>query len=181
MSREHSGGHPTETLFQGKHLTLKRRGAWEFVQRSGASGVVAVVALTAERELVLVEQHRPPVGCSVIELPAGLVGDLLDQPDEAALTAAKRELVEETGFEGDAWREIWAGPVSAGLTDEQVTLFYATGLRRTGEGGGDESEQISVHLVPVSQLRGWLTACQTRGLLVDHKVLSAVLLVERAD
>ena len=61
-----------KSLHKGRFLAMFERGGWEYVDRVGASGVVVILAVTDANELVLVEQHRVPVGASVIELPAGL-------------------------------------------------------------------------------------------------------------
>jgi ADP-ribose pyrophosphatase len=66
------------------------------------------------------------------------------------------------------------GPVSAGLTDETVTLLRATGLTRVTDGGGDESESITVHVVPLAQAQDFLRAAAARGCAIDHKVLTGL-------
>ena len=65
-----------KVLASGKYLRLLAQGHWEFAERVNATGAVVIVALTDEGRLLLVEQYRIPVGCPVIELPAGLVGDV---------------------------------------------------------------------------------------------------------
>ena len=82
------------THFTGRFLSLLERDGWEFASRSNASGVVVLIAVTDMDEIVLVEQFRTPVGSRVIELPAGLVGDV-DDTMETTLVAAARELEEE--------------------------------------------------------------------------------------
>ncbi|MEL6797861.1 MAG: DNA mismatch repair protein MutT, partial [Planctomycetota bacterium] len=72
--KSHEGEADTP-MATGRFLSLVSRNGWEFATRVNARGVVAVVATTEANELVLVEQFRPPVGRSVIEIPAGLVGD----------------------------------------------------------------------------------------------------------
>ncbi|HEX4000846.1 MAG TPA: hypothetical protein VHX65_20025, partial [Pirellulales bacterium] len=69
---------PPKTLASGKYLRLLAQAHWEFAERVNATGAVVIVAMTDERKLLLVEQYRIPVGCRVIELPAGLVGDVPD-------------------------------------------------------------------------------------------------------
>lgn len=157
----------------GRFLALLDDGGWEFCHRTRGTAVVGIVAHTADT-LVLVEQHRPAVGGPVIEIPAGLVGDHDGDEGEAILDAARRELVEETGFTADSWSSILTGPVSAGLTDEQVTLLRATGLTRVATGGGDASESIVVHEVPLAQVAGFLRTAVARGAKVDPKVLVAL-------
>lgn len=163
-----------EIMAEGRFTRLVRRDGWEFVARKNTSGIVIVVAVTEAGELLLVEQHRPPVGCRVVELPAGLAGDIAGQEDEALVTAARRELLEETGYEADAFVHLTAGPLSAGLTTEVVTLFGAAGARRVAAGGGDETEEIDVFAVPLAEVPAWLEARQRGGAMVDPKVYSAL-------
>lgn len=159
-------------LHSGAHLDFVERQGWEFVERR-CSGVVAVVATTGDGELVLIEQYREPVRSRVIELPAGLVGDEGDAGEDSAL-AARRELVEETGFDCDAIRRVGRGPSSAGLTSEVVEFFLATGVRRIEAGGGVGGEEIVVHLVPLSDVRPWLAAREAEGCLVDPKIAAGL-------
>lgn len=156
------------TLHAGRFLELVADERWEFVRRRNATAVVAIVAVTPEDELLLVEQHRRPVGAPVIELPAGLVGD--DDAGEDLLVAAARELVEETGWEPTASRILGRGPSSAGLTSEVVTLVRAEGLRRVSDGGGVAGEDITVHAIPLREIAAWLDERARGGVLIDHKV-----------
>src|ERR1017187_9697315 len=82
-------------LAEGRHLRFVERNGWEFVERKNVTGIAILVALTDWGGVLLVEQHREPVGARVLELPAGLAGD---EGEESAESAANRELVEETGY-----------------------------------------------------------------------------------
>ncbi len=159
-------------LFEGQHLRLVSCGHWEFTQRTKPSGVVCVVAVTDDNELLLVEQFRPPLGARVIELPAGLAGDV-DDADESFETAARRELMEETGYEAADWTRLCDVASSAGLTDEIVTVFRARQLSQTGPGGGDDSEEIQIHTVELEALTDWLAEALQRGRQVDSRVYAA--------
>jgi ADP-ribose pyrophosphatase len=167
-------------LAQGKYLTLVDDGGWEFVTRHRVTGIVVLVAITPERELVLVEQHRAPVGASVIELPAGLVGDIPGHEAESLAVAAHRELVEETGFEAREMRALGAGPIAVGISDEVLTFFEARGLRRVGPGGGDDTEDIEVHVVPLATLETFLEAKRAGGRAVDPKIYAGLYLAGEA-
>lgn len=162
-----------KTLFSGAHLDLVERDTWEFVQRR-CSGVVCVVAVTAEGELVLIEQYREPMRARVIELPAGLVGDDEGDDGEDFAGAARRELIEETGYDCDALEHLGRGPSSSGLTSEIIDFFRAAGLRRVHEGGGVGGEDITTHLVPLPRVREWLAAKEAAGCLVDPKIGAAL-------
>lgn len=167
----------TETLFRGRYLSLLKVDGWEYASRSNASGVVVLVAVTDRDELVLVEQFRIPVNNRVIELPAGLVGDLGDA-DEPLLLAAQRELLEETGFEAGQLEILMSCPSSAGMTDEVITFVRASGLKRVAAGGGDASENITVHLVPLAGVDRWLREKRLAGWPMDPKIFSALYWLE---
>jgi ADP-ribose pyrophosphatase len=160
--------------YQGRFLSLVSQNGWEYATRVGSTGVVAILAVTDDDRVILIEQFRPPVGKSVIEIPAGLAGDIVGSESEAFAEAAQRELLEETGYAAAAMRELQPGPSSAGLTDELITFFEATGLTKEGEGGGDESESITVHEIPRPELRDWLNQQAAAGKLIDPKI-AAVL------
>ncbi|QNN21000.1 NUDIX hydrolase [Planctomycetales bacterium ZRK34] len=99
---------------------------WEHASRRIASGVVAIIAITDDGKIMLVEQYRPPLGRLMIELPAGLAGDLTDAADEDLQTAAERELLEETGYRAARWRQIGDGASSSGLTNNAVQDALST-------------------------------------------------------
>lgn len=162
------------TVLEGKHLRLVKRRGWECVERNRASGIVAVLAVTPGGGVLLVEQFRPPVGRRVIELPAGLAGDIEGAEGEALADAARRELVEETGYEAGRMEWLGEGPASAGLCDEIITFFRAHELRRVAEGGGDADEEIRVHEVPLGALMRWCGERRKEGFLVDYKVYAAL-------
>lgn len=161
------------TRFAGRYLSMLERDNWEFVSRSNASAVVALVAVTADDEIILVEQFRKPVDARVIELPAGLVGDHAD-PDEPILVAAARELEEETGYSAAELEILMALPGSAGMSDEVISFVRARGLTKVGPGGGDDSEDIAVHLVPLKETEKWLKQQYASGKMLDPKVYSAL-------
>lgn len=166
------------SLHRGRYLELVDEGGWEYVRRSNNTGVVVILAITPDAEILLVEQHRPPVGGRVLELPAGLAGDHAGTEDEPMVEAAKRELVEETGYKASTWAHLGQAPVSAGLTSETVTFFFAGGLRKVGAGGGDASEDIEVIAVPLDRLRDLLAAKRAEGVQIDAKIGGALWLAE---
>lgn len=167
---------PIQTLAEGKFLHLLKRGRWEYAARPSTIGAVAVIATTDDDELLLIEQYRVPLGKPCIELPAGLAGDDGD-PGEAATTAARRELFEETGYTAQHITPLVAACTSPGLTNESIELFRATGLTRINEGGGTEHEDITVHRVPVAQLSDWLNQRTAEGTAIDMKTLAAIAML----
>lgn len=166
--------------FRGRFLGIVERAGWEFATRTNASDVAVLVPVTDQGEVVLIEQYRIPVKARVIELPAGLVGDQGD-PDEPVLEAAQRELEEETGYTASRMSLLTQCPSSSGMSDEIVTFFLAEGLRKVGPGGGDDSEEILVHEVPLAEACDWLGARQAEGCMLDPKVYAALLWLERRE
>lgn len=171
----------SETIihYRGRYLNLVERAGWEYSTRSNATAVVVIVAVTNDRRLLLVEQFRRPLEARVIELPAGLVGDHVE-PDESILEAARRELIEETGFAAHSLEPIMDCPSSAGMTDEIVSFIRAGGLERVGPGGGDDSEDIEVHAVPLAEIDGWLEERHRRGIPLDPKIFAALYWLGRS-
>lgn len=165
-------------LYEGEFLRVKRRDHWEFVERVNARAAAVIIAVTAANELLLVEQPRLPVNAPVIELPAGLVGDIAGAEDEPLALAATRELEEETGYRAAEMLPAAAGPPSAGLANEYMAFYVARGLTQVGAGGGDDSEHIVPHAVPLAHIRAWLAARETEGMLVDPKVYAGLYFAE---
>jgi ADP-ribose pyrophosphatase len=172
---------PDKILHAGRFLRLVSVNGWEYVDRIGLCGIVAILAVTEEGKLILTEQYRPPVGARVIELPAGLAGDGAGIAGEPLEQAARRELWEETGYEADHWERVTEGATSAGLTSEIITLFRASRLRRSGPGGGDAQEAIRVHEVPLPEAPAWLKARQAEGLQVDYRVYAGLWLAANKE
>jgi ADP-ribose pyrophosphatase len=166
------------TIWQGKYLRLVVRKTWEYVERTNITGIVAIVAVTDDRKLVLVEQYRIPVGKNVIELPAGLVGDVPGEADEPLEVAVRRELLEETGYQAAHVEPLFGGAPSAGLSNESITFFLATGLTKVAPGGGDETEDITIHEVPLDAVAEWLFARQRAGATLDAKIFSPLYVYE---
>lgn len=165
-----------EKLFETRWLGLYRIGRWDFVRRPNSDAAVGILAITPEREIILVEQFRIPMQRSVIEIPAGLVGDEPEHAGESLATTAGRELLEETGYRAGSVTQLIASPTSAGMTSEFTYLFYATDLVRETNGGGVAGEAITVHHVPLAGLREWLAAQEAAGKLVDFKIHAALWL-----
>ena len=159
---------PEEIMWQGRFITAKRRGQWEYVSR--ARGIKAAVILAVEDDhVLLVEQYRVPLGANCIELPAGLIGD--DDDGEDTLTSAARELEEETGYCAASLEIVGEFFSSPGMVSESFTLVRASGLTKVGNGGGVDGENIIVHRVALGDLASFVKAKRAEGCVVDVKLL----------
>lgn len=169
------------TLHTSKFLALIKEGRWEYVDRVNATGAALIIAVTTEQKVLLVEQYRIPVHARTIELPAGIIGDEPGSLNESHAAAARRELLEETGYAAEHVEALTTGPACSGITSERVTLFRATGLRRRGQGGGVAHEDITVHEVPLAEIVPWLEAKAKTGVLIDPKVYTGLFFVVQAN
>jgi len=169
-----------EILGEGAHLRLLRRGGWEFAERRLTAGVVAVVALTKDGRILMVEQYREPIGARVVEIPAGLIDYRRDGSAEPADEAARRELMEETGFDCETIRSLGGGPTSAGMSTESLEFFVATHCTKRADGGGIEGEDILVTAVPLAELHAWVASREAAGAVTDPKVWAGLWLAARS-
>lgn len=169
-----------ETLYQGRWLRLKRRGRWEFAERNNPGGAVIILAVTPEDRVLFVEQYRVAIQQFTIEMPAGLVGDLMDQEQESALLAAQRELEEETGYRCGSISFVHEGPSSSGMSNEIIAFVRAHDLVKVSDGGGDSTEDIVVHEVPRRDAGAWLLARAKEGFSIDPKLFAGLWFIEHA-
>lgn len=165
------------TVCEGKYLRMCVRGRWEYVERTHAGGLAAVIlALTPDDRVLFVEQFRVPLGRNVIELPAGLVGDI--DADESLELSAARELEEETGWRPAHCEVLLIGATSAGMSNERAAFVRATGLTKIHAGGGDATENITVHEVPRTDAPRWLAGKRAAGCELDLKLWAGLWLLE---
>jgi ADP-ribose pyrophosphatase len=172
---------PVETLYEGRWLSLRKRGRWEYAERNNPGGAVIILAVTPDDTVLFVEQYRVSILQNTIEMPAGLVGDMADQVDESALLAAQRELEEETGYRCQRVEFVHRGPSSSGMSTEMITFVRAWDLEKVGPGGGDESENILVHEVPRREAGAWLFARAAEGYSIDPKLFAGLWFIEHAN
>lgn len=166
-------------LAGGSYLRMVEKNGWEFFERVNCNGLVVIVAITPAGNIIFTEQLRVPQGRNVIEFPAGLANDLKPAQNESLQTAAKRELLEETGYVAKRWVKLTQGPTSSGSSTEVITLFLARGLQKVGAGGGDHTESIIVHEVPLAKVDGWLAQKQRTGRLIDPKIYAGLYFLQK--
>lgn len=129
---------------EGGHISKR-----EIVEHKGA---VAVVAVTDERELLMVRQFRIAIDREMLEIPAGLI-----EPGEDPESTALRELKEETGYTAENIRKLHTYYTSPGFTDELVHVYLATGLT-PGEMDLDEGEVLEVEKYSLDEVEELLTS-----------------------
>ncbi|MEW6162445.1 MAG: NUDIX hydrolase [Nitrospirota bacterium] len=171
------------TLWEGKFLRcilttyIDSSGTvreWESFERVNCKGIVAIVPATDDKEVLLIRQFRPPVNSYVIEFPAGL-GEKEDMLEEAA----RRELLEETGYSARDMIYLAEGPLSSGASGEILTAFLAKGLEFKGLGKRDETEDIEVLKIPINELYDKLSAFRSKGNLIDLKIFGLLELAKK--
>lgn len=157
-----------EVMWAGRFVRALRRGKWEYASRANNINAVVVYA-EHEGKVILIDQPRVAPDCRCLELPAGLVGD--QDPDATPESTAIKELEEETGFTAERVERIGEFYASPGMLAESFTLVRAVGVRRIGEGGGDENEDINVHLVARQDIPNFIEQKRAEGFGIDVKLL----------
>ena len=136
----------TQQIFNGKVISLQvdevelpngKKAKRELIKHPGA---VAIIAITDENKLVLVEQYRKALQRTIVEIPAGKL-----EKGEEPLECAKRELEEETGYECKSIELVTSFYTSPGFADEIVHVYLATGLTKKENAAGlDEDEFVNL-------------------------------------
>ncbi|HEY7476910.1 MAG TPA: NUDIX hydrolase [Actinomycetota bacterium] len=139
-------------------------GTYEVVRQHDAA---AVLPITPDDQVLLVQQLRPPIRDRIVEIPAGL----LDVEGEDALTCAARELLEETGFRHAAITFLGGVFVSPGSSNQYVHLFVA---RTRAERAAEPEAGIEVLVRPL----GEMVAAARAGRVRDAKTALALLMAE---
>lgn len=164
-------------VYEGKYLRMCIQGRWEYVERTHAQGLATIIiAVTPEDRVLFVEQYRIPLQAPTIEMPAGLVGDI--DAGESIELSAIRELEEETGWTAERAEVLMTGPTSSGMSNEKIAFVRATGLRKVGAGGGDGTEDITVHEVPRTEAAAWLVRKMAEGYQMDAKLWAGLWMIE---
>lgn len=123
---------------------------------------VNVLAITSDDEFVMIRQYRHGLGQTRYELCAGVV-----DPGESPLEAAKRELSEETGYGGGFWKETMVISGNPSTTNNLTHCFLATGVEKIALQHLESTEDISVHLLSVAEVK---------QLLVDDEIKQSLML-----
>jgi len=123
-----------------------------------------------EPRVLLVRQYRYTVNDFIWELPAGRIDEGEDE-----LPAAKRELLEETGFTAERWKRVLFFYVSPGFLDETMAVYLAEGLK-PGQAQPEEDESIAKRFFPLSQALRMVM----RGVIRDAKTIASILWLDRA-
>jgi len=166
-------------LKEGQYMWFLSIDSWEYMKRKNCTGIVIILAVTDEGKLVFVEQYRAPVGKKMIEFPAGLANDIPSARKESLATAAKRELLEEAGYVAKRVKKVFYGPISGGFSSDMITVFMAEGLKKVSAGGGDATECITVHEIPLPQAEKWLDRMQKKGYLVGPTIYAGLYFVNK--
>ena len=171
-------GETPELLYQGEWLRMVKRGQWESCERTHDKDglAVLVIAVTPDDHVLFVEQYRVPLGAKTIEMPAGLVGD--DDASDTMETAARRELIEETGWDAARIDVLLVGPTTAGMSNERIAFARARDLTKVGDGGGVDDEKITVHSIPRAQAPAWLMEKYAEGFELDLKLWAGLWMIE---
>ena len=151
----------TVTLPNGKAATR------EVIRHVGAVGVIPI---TEDGKVLIERQFRYPLNRIITEIPAGK----LDSFTEDRLSAAKRELEEETGYTAKEWINIGDYYPAAAYCDERITLYLAKGLQ-LGQRHLDEDEFLNFEFIPLTDL----VADVMNGRITDGKTQVAVLKAAR--
>ena len=165
-NREELG--PAEVMWEGRWVRAIKRGTGEYASRARDVRAVVIIA-ELEGKIILIDQYRVPVGGRCLELPAGLVGD----EDENATVewTAVNELEEETGFTAGRIERLGDFYASPGMLSESFTLVRAHGVHKVGDGGGNDDEDINVHLVAREEIPAFIEQCRSEGMAIDVKLL----------
>ena len=169
----------TKTIIHdGKFLRLVKELHWEYVERTSGNEVVYIVPVLVsdKKYAILIKEYRIPMKAYVIGFPAGLVGDI---GNESVETAAQRELLEETGFKANRMRYLTQGPPSSGLSPENIHFYLADKLEKMDDGGGDDTESIEVHQIPLEDIDSWIDNEVKCGSVLDAKLYVGLYFISK--
>ena len=167
-----------KVVFEGKIIRLEH---WNVELPNGHialrevachPGASAVVALDEDKNIILVQQYRAPIGRLTLEIPAGK----FDHVGEDPLECAKRELSEETGLIAESWRKLTVLETTPGFCNERIHIYLATGLKQ-GETHPDEDEFVATTRMPLREA----VARVMDGTFRDGKTALAIMMASAAS
>ena len=139
------------------------------IRHQGSVVVLVVDDRSGPPRVLLLRQYRYPADDFLWELPAGRI-----DRGESVLDAAKRELLEETGFRAQHWKRLFTYYSSPGFLDETMTIYQASGLA-AGEAQPEADEVIRKRFFPLPQAIGMIGS----GRIRDGKTIAGLLWLER--
>jgi len=151
----------SDTVIEPSGIRVRR----DIVRHTGSVVVLATAQDRGEPRILLESQYRHAANSFLWELPAGRI-----DKGERALAAAKRELLEETGYTAKRWKAILHFFASPGFVAEPMTVFWAQGLK-AGAAQPEEDEVIEQRMVPLSKA----VRMVLNGSIRDAKTISSVL------
>ena len=165
----------SEAVFDGKLLHVKRdrvrhhdgsEAVREYIEHNGAA---VIIPLLDSGELVMERQYRYAVRDHCLELPAGKI-----DPGEDPLAAAKRELMEETGYAASEWHYLATIHPTVSYSTERIMIYFARGLTHQGS-ALDEGEFLEVMHMPLDELLGLVR----NGTITDVKTVIGLFWMEK--
>lgn len=171
-----------EIVYDGKFILVKKihfkgrdgkSNVWEMVKRKTFGKIVAICAITQNKEIILEKSFRIPINSHIIELPAGLMDKKGENPKEAI----KRELLEETGYQVEKVELMLEGPFNAGLVADEIQIFFAENAEKVCEPDLENAEEIEVIKVPTKKLFDFLKK-PPKNCKLDIKTFSLIPFLE---
>ena len=152
---------------------------WEAVNRLNTKGVVVIIPITENNDLILIKQYRPVLDRYVIELPAGLV-----ETDEDYMAAGKRELIEETGYSSDNISLLTEGVISTGINTEKWKIVIAQDVKKVSaavlaDHSADDNEDIEVLKVSLDGIFTELENLKQNAVEIDLRIYGLLELAKR--
>lgn len=165
-----------KVVFDGKLIRVEH---WNVMLPNGKTalrevvchrGAAAIVAVTEDGKLIFVRQYRAPISRMTLEIPAGK----LDTIDEDPFVCAQRELSEETGYVADNWEKLTVLDTTPGFCNEKIHIYMASGLH-TGETHPDDDEFVDTVMLPVAE------AVQRvmNGEICDGKTIVGIMMASK--
>lgn len=166
------------TVFRGKFVDVIERpfttrsgkdAVWEVAKKKSYGKIVAIFALTENNEVILEKIYRVTLKGYVIELPAGI----MDKKGETEKEAMRRELLEETGYSVEHIRPIVSHPLNSHVFSNAIQVYFGSGARKVQEQDLEDTEEIEVITVPLTELLGFLERLPSE-MVIDPKVTACL-------